>query len=160
MRGYLLDNNHVSALFHKVPEAVARFEAVPTDWQIRVCTITLGEIEAGNLIANPADAIKQEDFNHFLNKHFVKTALEVTASTRVDYAEILAAIWEAHPPATYRVRTEAHLVALGVDINDLWTVAIAREHNLIFATQDKMTVIRKAAQDVQFDCWLPERSSC
>jgi predicted nucleic acid-binding protein len=156
MRGYLLDNNHVSALFQKVPEVVARFQAVPLDSQIRVCTITLGEIEAGHLIAKPADAIKQDDYNRFLNEYFVNTALDITTATRIDYAEILAAIWQANAPATHRVRTEAHLVSLGVDINDLWTVAVAREHNLIFATQDKMKVIRKAAPDVQFDCWLPE----
>ena len=116
--------------------------------------MTLGEIEAGHLIAQPPDAQKQEDYNRFLNETFIRTALEVSVSTRIDYGELLARIWRAHPPATHRVRTEARLVGLGVDINDLWTVAIAREHNLIFVTQDKMQVIRDAAFDVEFDCWL------
>lgn len=115
MRGYLLDNNHVSALFQKVPEVVTRYNTVPQDWQIRVCNITLGEIEAGHLITTPSDAPKQDDYNRFLNEFFIQTALEISIFTRIDYAELLARIWHANPPSTHRVRTEAHLVTLGVD---------------------------------------------
>jgi predicted nucleic acid-binding protein len=154
LRGYLLDNNHVSALFRKVPNVVKRYNTVPVDWQIRVCAITLGEIEAGHLMANPPDAQRQEEYNRFLNKYFVATALPVSIHTRIDYAELLDRIWKKCPPPTHRVRTEAHLVSLGVDMNDLWAVSVAREHNLIFATDDSMTVIREAATDVAFDNWI------
>jgi predicted nucleic acid-binding protein len=154
VRGYLLDTNHIDPLFRQEPGIVARFNAVPQVWQIRLCTITLGELEAGNLIAQPSDAERQESFNQFLNERFIPTALCVEVTTRVDYAQLLARIWDAHPPPTHRVATERHLNNLGVDINDLWIVSIARERNLIFCTIDRMQVIRDAAHDVQFDNWL------
>ena len=109
MRGYLLDTNHIDPLFRQEPGIVAHFNAVPHDWQIRLSTITLGELEAGNLIAQPADEERQEAFNQFLNEHFIPTALCVEVTTRVDYAELLARIWDAHPPPTHRVTTERHL---------------------------------------------------
>jgi predicted nucleic acid-binding protein len=127
---------------------------VPQDWQVRICNITLGEIEFGHLIANPPDIEKQEDFNRFLNQNFIRTALEVSTATRIDYAEILARILEAHPRPNQDIRMEWHLAKIGVDMNDLWTVAVAREHNLTFVTQDKMSCIREACFDVLFDCWL------
>lgn len=154
MRGYLLDTNHIDPLFRQEPGIVARYNAVPQDSQIRLSTITLGEIEAGNLLAQPPDAERQEDFNQFLNQYFIPTALCVEVTTRVDYAELLVRILDASPLPTRRVRTEAHLVQLGVDINDLWIVSIAREHGLTFCTNDRMQVIRDAAYDVQFDNWL------
>src|SRR5713226_6461899 len=110
MRGYLLDTNHIDPLFRQEAGIVAKYNSVPLDWQIRVCTITLGEIEFGNLIADPYDAQIQEDFNRFLNERFISNALEVSVTTRIDYATVLARIWEAHPPPTRRVSTERHLV--------------------------------------------------
>jgi len=154
VRGYLLDNQHVTALFRRVPSVVARRDAVPQDWQVRICNITLGEIEFGHLIANPPDTQKQEDFNRFLNENFIRTALKVSRATRIDYAEILARIIEAHPRPSQDTRMEWHLASIGVDMNDLWTVSIARERNLTFVTQDKMACIREACFDVDFDCWL------
>jgi predicted nucleic acid-binding protein len=132
VRGYLLDTNHIDPLFRQEPEIVARFNVVPQDWQIRISTITLGELEAGNLIADPFDEERQENFNQFLNEYFISKALCVEVATRIDYAELLARIWDAHPPPTHRTSTERHLNNLGVDINDLWIVSIAREHKLIF----------------------------
>ncbi len=161
MRGYLLDNNHVSALYRKEPSVIKRYQEVPHDWQLRVCTITLGEIEFGHLIANSPDALKQDDFNRFLNDNFIAgdIALPVSVATRIDYAELLCRILQEHPVPSSKTRTEYHLANIGVDMNDLWAVSIAREHNLIFATQDEMKVIRKAAFDVQFDNWFDTNES-
>jgi predicted nucleic acid-binding protein len=64
VRGYLLDNNHIDALFRQVPSVVAKYNSIPVDWQIRICNITLGEIEAGNLLANPPDVQKQEEYKN------------------------------------------------------------------------------------------------
>jgi len=154
VRGYLLDTNHIDPLFRQEAGIMAHYNAVPHDWQIRLSTITLGELEAGNLLAAPADADRQEAFNQFLNEKFIQTALGVEVTTRIDYAELLVRIWDTYPPPSGKVRTEKHLVDHGVDINDLWNVSIAREHNLIFCTNDRMQVIRDAAYDVQFDNWL------
>lgn len=154
MRGYLLDTNHIDPLFRQEPGIMARYNAVPIDWQIRTSTITLGEIEAGNLLAHPADAQKQDDLNQFLNEYFISTALPVSVATRIDYGILLARILEKHPRPSPSIKLRKHLYGLGVDMNDLWIVSIARERNLTVCTSDEMAVIREAAHDVDFDCWL------
>jgi predicted nucleic acid-binding protein len=154
VRGYLLDTNHIDPLFRQEPGIAAKYNAVPADWQIRISTITLGEIEAGNLLAEPADAQKQEDLNKFLNEYFIATALCVEVTTRLDYGILVARILEKHPRPSKSIKLRKHLYELGVDINDLWIVSIAREHNLTVCTDDDMPVIREAAHDVEFDCWL------
>lgn len=155
MRGYLLDTNHIDPFFRRDPTIMSKFNQVPVDWQIRVSTISLGEIEAGNLLADPFDAQRQEDLNRFLNDMgFVSTALEVSNKTRIDYAELIARILEINPRASKKITLPTHLYNLGVDINDLWIVSIAREHGLTLCTDDNMAIIRAAAFDVQFDNWL------
>jgi predicted nucleic acid-binding protein len=155
VRGYLLDTNHVDPLFREEPGITARYNAVPDDWQVRLCTITLGEIEAGNLLADPFDEERQEALNQFLNEHFISDALPVSVLTRIDYATLVDRILDAHPRLTGGISIERHLSRnLHVDINDLWIVSVAREHNLTFCTKDGMPVIRAAAYDVQFDDWL------
>jgi predicted nucleic acid-binding protein len=154
VRGYLLDTNHIDPLFRQEPGIIAHFNAVPQDWQIRLSTITLGELEAGNLIADPFDEQRQEDFNQFLNEFFIPKALCVEVATRIDYATLLARILEKHPRPSHKTTLRKHLCDHGVDINDLWIVSIARERNLTLCTNDNMQVIRDAAFDVQFDNWL------
>ena len=154
MRGYLLDTNHIDPLFRQEPGIKAKYDAVPLDWQIRLSTITLGELEAGNLIADPFDEEIQENFNRFLNEYFISTALCVEVTTRIDYATLLARILEKHPRPSHNTTLRKHLCDRGVDINDLWIVSIAREHGLTFCTNDNMQVIRDAAFDVTFDNWL------
>lgn len=154
MQGYLLDTNHIDPLFRQEAGIVAKYNAVPQDWQIRLSTITLGEIEAGNLLADPADEQKQDDLNQFLNEYFISKALCVEVTTRIDYAVLLARILEQHPRPTPNTKLKHHLYGLGVDVNDLWIVSIAREHNLTLCTKDGMAVIKAAAFDVGFDNWL------
>jgi predicted nucleic acid-binding protein len=43
---------------------------------------------------------------------------------------------------------------LGVDVNDVWIVAVAWEHNLTLLTNDRMPVLREVVgNDVEFDSW-------
>jgi predicted nucleic acid-binding protein len=154
MRGYLLDTNHIDPLFRKEAGIIARYNAVPADWQIRTSTITLGEIEAGNLLADPPDAQKQDDLNTFLTEYFVSSALCVEVTTRIDYGILVARILEKHPRPSKSIKLRRHLYELGVDVNDLWIVSIGKEHNLTVCTNDEMAIIREAAHDVEFDCWL------
>jgi len=155
VRGYLLDTNHVDPLFRQEPGITAKYNAVPDDWQVRLCTITLGEIEAGNLIANPYDEERQEALNQYLNENFISDALPVSVATRIDYATLVDRILAANPRPTRGISIGRHLCQnLHVDINDLWIVSVAREHNLTFCTDDTMQLLRDAAYDVQFDNWL------
>jgi predicted nucleic acid-binding protein len=157
LRGYLLDDNHVQALFRKEPLLIQKVRSIPAERLLWICNITLGEIEAGHRMTQTTDQPRRDEFNKFVNETFLDLALEVSVHTRDSYAEILARIWRKHSPADAKRRTERHLLDLGVDINDVWTVAVAWEHGLIFVTQDKMACIREAVgDDVAFECWLPE----
>ena len=156
MRGFLLDTNHVDAYCQNDPKVLAKLRTFPVDWPIRVCTITLGEIEAGHLITTTTDQAKRNDFIKCINEEFLRYALSTSIFTRFKYAQIISRILRANPMPKRDTKTERHLVqACGVDINDVWTVASAWEHNLTFATTDKMAAIRTAVKDdVQFDNWL------
>jgi predicted nucleic acid-binding protein len=156
VRGFLLDTNHVGAFCRNDPKVVAKLRTFPVEWTVRVCAITLGEIEAGHLITTTTDQAKRIDFLRCINEEFLRHALEISIFTRFKYAQIISRILRSNPMPNPDTKTERHLVqACGVDINDVWTVASAWEHNLTFVTTDEMTAIRKAVKnDVQFDNWL------
>ena len=156
MRGFLLDVNHVAAYCRKDPKVIAKLRTTPVEWPIRVCTITLGEIEAGHLITTTTDQAKRNDFIKCINEDFLRYALPISIFTRFKYGQIISRILRANPMPKPDTRTEKHLVeVLGVDMNDAWTVASAWEHNLTFCTTDEMACIRKAVKgDVQFGNWL------
>jgi predicted nucleic acid-binding protein len=157
--GYLLDTNHIGAFLRKDPSVLQRLRAIPPESLIQVCTITLGEIEAGHVLTQTTDQNKRDEFNRLLNEEFLGYELEITASTRFDYAYLLGRIWHAHPPPSHRTSTEEHLRQLNVDINDVWIVSVAREHRLTFVTADEMRCIREAVgSDVRFECWLQQDS--
>lgn len=156
MPGYLLDNNHVSALFNKKPGVINKIRSLPANTQIRACAITLGEIEAGHRMTQTTNQRRRDDFTAFVNGEFRPNALPVSSSTDKYYAEIIGRIWRRYPPANPKIKTEAHLVSLGLDINDVWAVAVAWEHGLTFVTQDKMEKIREVVSDMEvpFECWI------
>jgi predicted nucleic acid-binding protein len=133
---------------------VQKVQSLPQDTQLRACAITLGEFEVGHLITQSTDQKKRDDATGFLNRVFLPNALPIAASTRFYYAQIIARIWQRQGPAKASTRTEIHLVKLGLDINDVWVVAVAWEHGLILVTTDKMESIRKAVPEVQMECWL------
>ena len=128
--------------------------SLPANTQFRACTITLGEFEAGHLITQSADQKKRDAATDFLNRIFLPNALPISISTRLYYAQIISRIWQQQGPARPSTRTEMHLVTLGVDINDVWVVAVAWEHGLVLVTKHKMECIKKAVPEVQTECWL------
>ena len=155
MPGYLLDNNHVAALFQRHSGVIQKLRSLPPDTQLRACVVTLGEIKAGHQMTTTTNQPRMDDYTAFVNGEFRPNALPISASTDQYYADIIGRIWQQHPPANPKIKTEAHLVSLGVDINDVWAVACAWEHGLIFVTTDKMTRIKQLVPEVQFDCWIP-----
>jgi predicted nucleic acid-binding protein len=152
VKGYLLDTNHVNAWENETPSFVHRLEQIPLDSKIFVCAITVGELEGGHRITKTTNQTRRDEFTAFVVKHLHPNTIPLTLATRTYYAEILARIWDKHRPPPGR-RTERHLVELGVDVNDVWTVAVAWEHNLTLLTSDAMTVIRGVVPEVAYENW-------
>jgi predicted nucleic acid-binding protein len=63
-------------------------------------------------------------------------------------------IWRQHPPGNDRIKTQQHLSALGVDVNDVWIAAVALERNLTLLTEDRMDTIRNCVPEIRIENWL------
>ena len=153
MIGYLMDTNHVSALAGGRPTMVAKLKSLPTNTQIRACTITLGEIEAGHEMTVTTDQRRRNEFIAFIQAKFVPNALPISHSTGYYYAKIMGRIWKRFPPAKGSISPDLHLATHGVNVNDVWIVASAWEHGLTFLTNDKMNCIRPETPEVIWDDW-------
>lgn len=154
MRGYLLDVNHIRAHYENRPEFMVKLRCVPIDNQWRICAVTLGEIFAGHLMSTSTNELRRSAYTKFVIAEYLHHVIEITATTRQAYAEILGGIWRKHRPVNSKTRTDDHLVRLGVDINDVWMAASALEHGLILLTSDEMSCIREAAPDLRFESWV------
>ena len=155
MPGYLLDTNHVAALASRKSKIVAKVASCPQGAQLRACVITLGEVEAGHRMTTSSNQAKRDEFTKFVNNEFVPNALGIGASTRIHYADIIERLWGASPPPKHTVKTERWLVCeCGVDINDVWTVAVALEHRLVLVTEDKLTKVRAVMPELKIENWL------
>lgn len=160
MRGYLLDVNHVGAFIREEPGIMAQARAHPPEHLVWVCSITLGEIEAGHRGMSPTtNQQARNEFVRLVNEKLGSFKIEVSEHTPAYYGDIMGRIWQNHPPSP-KVKTEQHLLDQGVDINDVWTVAVAWERGLTLLTQDGMACIREAVKEeiknkqVGFDCWI------
>jgi predicted nucleic acid-binding protein len=153
LKGFLLDTNHVSAWIEERPTFMERSRGVPSGSPVRVCSITLGELEWGHLVTTTSDEAKREKHRKFVINRLYPFAYSVTRHSGDKYAEILRRIWEKHRPRP-KIGTQRHLSDLGVDVNDVWIVAVAWEHNLTLLTNDRMPVLREVVgNDVEFDSW-------
>ena len=132
---------------------MAKLLALPTDTQIRVCTITLGELQAGHELTVTTDQSRRDEVTAFIQATFVPNALPISHSTGYYYAQIMARIWRRHPPAKNKTSTDLHLAMLGVNINDVWIVASAWEHGLTLLTNDAMSCIKPDVPEVNWEDW-------
>lgn len=154
-RGYLIDLNHVGAFINEEPGIMAKARATPAECLVWICSITLGEIEAGHRgMTKTTSETERQKYIQLVKTTFESVRLDTSEFTPPYYGEIMGRIWQNDPPSP-KVKTEQHLLNLGVDINDVWVVGVAWEHNLTVLTTDGMACIRKAVNgDVQFDNWL------
>jgi predicted nucleic acid-binding protein len=153
VRGYLIDANHIGAWENASPAFMQHLNTKPPQCLIFLSVVTLGEIEWGLSTTIETDPQRRKQFRAFIDRELRPHALDLTVTTSRAYSQILARIWQEHPPTKVGTRTDAHLLSLGVDINDVWMVAAAWDRGLTVLTEDKMVVIRAAAPDVDFECW-------
>jgi predicted nucleic acid-binding protein len=152
--GYLIDTNHVKAIFEKA-DVRSKWKSLPPETQVRVSSITLGEIASGHEMTLTTNQKRRDEYTAFVSAHFVPNMLPISDTTAFYYGQIIGRFWRRYPPPKASIKTERHLVEHGVaDINDIWIVASAWEHGLILLTHDKMTNIRSLVTEVHYDCWL------
>ncbi len=135
---------------------MVRVNSIPPENFPRICAITLGEIEAGNLITPTTNQIIRDAFMDYVFNWFLPRTIYVKDSTRQSYAEIIGKILTKYPMTRKRQKTERHLVEnVGIDINDVWIASVALQHNLILVTHDGMEKIKEVIEpDLEFDDWL------
>ena len=157
MPGYLLDLNHVSALYQQEPKVIARAMAAG-DSQLRACAITCGELEGGHQMTTSTDPARRAKYVKWFNEKFLANTIAVTKTTRTHYGEIIAAILAKYPKKNPKQKTERYLVLeLGIDLNDVWQAAVALEHGLTFVTRDGMDKIREAVKGkITIENWIDD----
>jgi predicted nucleic acid-binding protein len=154
VRGYLVDANHVTAWETASTAFMAKLGQKPPACLIYVSAITFGEIQWGLAVTTSTDTARRKQFETFVARELWPFVLDVSGPVATAYADILGRLWRKHPPAKTDTKTDAHLVSLGVDINDVWLVATAKERNLTVLTQDKMAHIRDVVPEVTFESWI------
>jgi predicted nucleic acid-binding protein len=159
VKGYLLDTNHLTAWEVQWQAQggllIEKLEALPKDTVVCTSAINLGEMSAGHEMTS-GDPQRRHKVNQFLNICVVPFSVAISNATRSYYGQIMGRIWKQHPPSKASISSDTHLVALGVNINDVWVVACAWEHGLTLLTTDSMAVIRAVVRpdEVTFDNWL------
>lgn len=151
-KGFLIDTNHLSPLFRRDETVLGNLSRNP-GCPIFASVISLGEVEAGHAITNSTNLDVRTQFESFIQNEFYPNALPIKRTTRIYYSMVMEKIWSEFPPSS-KTQTESHLRSIGVDINDVWIVSQAIEHNLILATTDSMKSIKKSVGNlVDFENW-------
>ena len=142
MAAYLLDTNHVDPLFRQEPRAfVEELRKHPPETFFWISSVSLGEIEAAYL-TNDRDPDVVKPFRRFMQTEFTEDerthkCQEVSRFTGQYYAQVIEALRLKHPKRRKDQKDERYLLSLGLDVNDVWIVATALEHNFTLLTTDK-----------------------
>ena len=158
MLGYLLDTNIISYWFQEDGlenrNVVNHIDGLDEGTPLRVSAITLGEIEYGHRVVSTTDRPIQVQFNRFVQTQ-LPHVLGVRRATRMYYGQIRARLFEKYSPRNGRKTLRAEQLVdpvtaktLGVQENDIWIAAQAREYNLVLVTHDRMTHLREAVSDI------------
>jgi len=148
-----MDTNHVAAWEGENQSLFTKLQSLPKNTLIFTSAVTLGEIYAGHEMTG-GDAQRRHKVRQFLSIFVIPYAVSISANTESYYGQIIGRIWKSNPPPKPNIATDAHLVSLGVNINDAWIVASAWEHGLILLTADKMAVIKAVVPEVQWQNWI------
>lgn len=163
MDGYLLDTNVVclALLPQRTGHSVVASNVnklVEAQNPVFVSAITLGEIAYGvTLTPNKPEltGFWQEITTSFQN------VLDVTGSTADHYADLRARLFEKFSPKKGKARKRPEELldpstgkSLGIQENDLWLVAQAREFNLTFVSNDAMNALSMIlAGELKLERW-------
>jgi len=149
LKGYLFDTCVVRRWYGKSAAVAASVKAIPDDDLIYISAITIGEIEYAhtNIASQPEEQAK---FREWIAKTFEIPELVVSKDTGWEYAAFRRMLFSKFDrKGKYAENCEDCLGSkVGVDENDLWLVAQAKERNLTFVTIDGMSHIKEVVGDL------------
>lgn len=157
MQDFLLDGNHVTALFREKPNVVAKARTYNAERKWFVSWTVISEIKTGHGLADSADPAECQRLLDFIKTWCVEIDPKDDISTK--FAEILKRLNAVNPKIESDKNVQAWLQRIGVQMNDVWLVAQAWAHNLICVTTDKMKQIKGVLQQeitdrtIRFDDW-------
>jgi predicted nucleic acid-binding protein len=143
MDGYLLDTNTFDYLADQADAwhqcVRERFEGLPSGTPVFVSAVTAGEVVYGIRTFPAMAEAKRRSLLESLAEFRV---LDVTTATKDSYAAIRAALFSRAIKEGRRglrpeqLRDPVTSLQIGIQENDVWLVAQALEHNLVFVTND------------------------
>lgn len=88
-----------------------------------------------------------------ITQELLTFAVPVDDRARFEYGQTVESILRKYPK-TPNARTEAHLVSVGVDMNDVWIASVALQHNMTLLSADGMAKICECRPDMRIENWL------
>jgi len=163
LKGYLLDTNIIAFWFnptHQKHAAVCNWIAdLPAEAPLMTSAIVIGEIECGCALARGHKRFDLAGLAEFI-RHQLPRVIKVGRSTAEPYGNLKAKLFDKYAPKRRRQGLRLEEIfdpvtakCLGIQENDLWIAAQAVERNLVLATNDKMTHIRKVAPELAVEDW-------
>ncbi len=166
---YLLDTNVASALWDGLSiyhqDAVDFVHSVGGDGQIYISRIVVAEVEYGYKVYMGADPTRKQIIEEAMKVFKVR---EIDRHTTGPYSDIRAALFKRFSPKDKRgkvtqKRPETLIdrttsLELGIQENDIWTAAIAVQHNMILVTDDRMGRIREVEPRLRCTSWRKSNS--
>jgi predicted nucleic acid-binding protein len=155
VQDFLLDVNHITALFHKDERIVQKVRSKPHERKLIIGKTVRGELIGGHEMSPTADQAKIDEFWDFVNEHFFAIEeLETFDHVSQKYGEIIGRLHAKYPRTTDK-HNQAWLTRIGVQLNDVWLVAEAWTYNIVCATNDDMEkIVEVMDDDVRFENWL------
>jgi predicted nucleic acid-binding protein len=153
---YLLDANHITALYNKETQIIQKISRISPDRILLISQFTRGELEAGHKMSKEFDEAQIENFWQFVNESFypLETNENTSAEISTFYGEIIGRLHQKYPKKVGK-KTEVWLVEIGVQLTDIWLVAQSLSYNVKFVTTDGMDKIKEVVgNEVRFDNWI------
>jgi predicted nucleic acid-binding protein len=117
---YLLDANHITALYNKETQIIQKFNKLHPDRFLLISQFTRGELEAGHKMSKDVDESQIEEFWKFVNEKFYAFEVNENTGTEIStfYGEIIGELNKKYPKKVGQ-KTEVWLVGIGVQITDV-----------------------------------------
>jgi tRNA(fMet)-specific endonuclease VapC len=146
---YLLDTNCCSKILNNDNAVIEKLDALGQT-SVSTCVIVRGE-----LIYMAQNSERKEEnlerFKSFLGNIEIYHIDEQTADV---YGELKTGLMKFLGPKKKKQRSKIKFHDLGVDDNDLWIAAVAKQHGLVVVSGDKhFERINQADQNLKVENW-------